>query len=158
MHDANVLNIDVAPTIFDFAGIGIPDHMQGESWKPLLTGKKPKIRDAIPVRVFLQLHRYHRLRDPDLQSPHHAHHCGTQDRQGRSSSPIPGGTGSNFSIWWPILMNGTTWQVTLPTPVSWLRCRTPWIWKKSALDSVSRKKQRWCLMTALKYGENDSKD
>jgi arylsulfatase A-like enzyme len=36
--DRMVLNIDLAPTLLDFAGVAIPKEMQGRSWKPLLTG------------------------------------------------------------------------------------------------------------------------
>lgn len=40
--DEYVLNLDIAPTLLDYAGIKIPADMQGESMKPLLTkgGKK----------------------------------------------------------------------------------------------------------------------
>lgn len=34
-----ILNLDIAPTLLDFAGIPIPRDMQGESMKRLLTGK-----------------------------------------------------------------------------------------------------------------------
>jgi len=37
--DAMVLNIDLAPTLLDFAGVVIPSAMQGQSWRPLLEGK-----------------------------------------------------------------------------------------------------------------------
>ena len=37
------LNIDVAPTILDLAGIEIPGYMQGESFLSLLEGKRKKI-------------------------------------------------------------------------------------------------------------------
>ncbi len=41
-------NIDLASTLLDFAGIQIPDDMQGESLKPLLEGKTvPTWRDAV---------------------------------------------------------------------------------------------------------------
>lgn len=40
-------NIDFAPTFLDFAGISIPKEMQGESLKPLITGRKSKVRDAL---------------------------------------------------------------------------------------------------------------
>jgi len=35
------LNLDLAPTILDIAGQAIPDHMQGQSLKPLLEGTTP---------------------------------------------------------------------------------------------------------------------
>lgn len=35
-------NIDFAPTFLDYCGIDIPEDMQGESFRPLLEGKKPK--------------------------------------------------------------------------------------------------------------------
>lgn len=38
--DHMVLNIDVAPTLLDLAGVAVPDWMQGRSWKPLLGGGK----------------------------------------------------------------------------------------------------------------------
>lgn len=37
-----ILNLDVAPTLLDLAGIKVPADMQGESLKPLLQGKKVK--------------------------------------------------------------------------------------------------------------------
>ena len=37
-----VLNIDVAPTILDLAGVEIPSHIQGRSLRPLLAGQEPK--------------------------------------------------------------------------------------------------------------------
>lgn len=39
--DAFVQNIDFAPTILDFAGVRIPESMQGESLRPLLEGESP---------------------------------------------------------------------------------------------------------------------
>jgi len=43
-----VQNIDYAPTFLDFAGVDIPEEIQGKSLKPLLTGeKKTQWRDAI---------------------------------------------------------------------------------------------------------------
>lgn len=37
-----VLNIDLAPTILDFAGVPVPDSMQGRSLRPILEGNSPK--------------------------------------------------------------------------------------------------------------------
>jgi arylsulfatase A-like enzyme len=45
--DKLVQNIDYAPTFLDLAGVDIPKDMQGESLKPLLTGKAEDWRDAL---------------------------------------------------------------------------------------------------------------
>ncbi|WP_338088596.1 sulfatase [Pontibacter litorisediminis] len=42
-----VMNLDIAPTMLDAAGVAIPKDMQGESFLPLLTDKKAKGRDAM---------------------------------------------------------------------------------------------------------------
>ncbi|MCF7673917.1 MAG: sulfatase [Akkermansiaceae bacterium] len=39
--DEMVLNIDLAPTFLDLAGVPVPAKMQGASWKELAAGKKP---------------------------------------------------------------------------------------------------------------------
>jgi len=36
--DEMVLNLDLAQTLLDFAGVAAPKEMQGRSWRPLLTG------------------------------------------------------------------------------------------------------------------------
>ena len=41
IEDRMALNIDLAPTFLDFAGVAIPKAMQGKSWRPLLE-QKPK--------------------------------------------------------------------------------------------------------------------
>jgi N-acetylglucosamine-6-sulfatase len=48
------LNIDIAPTILNLAGIEQPDYMQGESMVNLLTGEKEKNwRDAILFEYYV---------------------------------------------------------------------------------------------------------
>jgi N-acetylglucosamine-6-sulfatase len=44
--DPMVLNIDMAPTILDLAGVKPPSSMQGMSFKPLLAGQKPAWRKS----------------------------------------------------------------------------------------------------------------
>ena len=42
-----VMNLDIAPTLLDIAGVSVPGDMQGESFLPLLTDKSAKGREAI---------------------------------------------------------------------------------------------------------------
>lgn len=42
-----VMNLDIAPTLLDIAGVAVPPDMQGESFLPLLTDKSAKGRKAI---------------------------------------------------------------------------------------------------------------
>ncbi|MFQ6099047.1 MAG: sulfatase/phosphatase domain-containing protein, partial [Armatimonadota bacterium] len=44
--DKMVLNVDVAPTILDLAGVSIPDDMHGVSWRPILERKRTRWRKA----------------------------------------------------------------------------------------------------------------
>ena len=39
--DQIALNIDLAPTLLDFAGVPVPKEMHGRSWRPLLEGQTP---------------------------------------------------------------------------------------------------------------------
>ncbi len=45
--DALVQNLDFAPTFLDFAGVEIPEEMQGESMRPLLSGESDQWRNAV---------------------------------------------------------------------------------------------------------------
>ncbi|TKG97290.1 DUF4976 domain-containing protein [Puteibacter caeruleilacunae] len=50
--DGMVQNIDYAPTFLDYAGVAIPEDIQGESLKPILEGSAQKVRDAIFYQYF----------------------------------------------------------------------------------------------------------
>jgi arylsulfatase A-like enzyme len=54
VRDELVLNIDLAPTFLDLAGIAVPDEMQGRSWVPLVTGKNPDWRKAFLAEYFFE--------------------------------------------------------------------------------------------------------
>jgi len=47
VSNAMIQNIDFAPTLLDMAGIAVPADIQGESFKPVLTGEKLTGKDAI---------------------------------------------------------------------------------------------------------------
>ena len=42
VNEDMMLNVDFAPTFLDYAGIDIPEQMQGSSFRPLLNGKLPE--------------------------------------------------------------------------------------------------------------------
>ncbi len=44
--DRMALNIDIAPTLLEYAGVDVPERMQGRSWRPLLEGNAAGWRDA----------------------------------------------------------------------------------------------------------------
>lgn len=50
--DEMVLNIDLAPTFLDLAGLPVPAQMQGRSWRPLLAGKPAGWRQSFLVEYF----------------------------------------------------------------------------------------------------------
>jgi arylsulfatase A-like enzyme len=52
--DEMVLNIDLAPTFLDLAGVPVPAEMQGRSWKPLLAGEPAQWRKAFFYEYFLE--------------------------------------------------------------------------------------------------------
>ncbi len=51
--DKMCLNIDLAPTLLDLAGVAVPSTMQGRSYKPLLEGKKPEWREDFLYEYFV---------------------------------------------------------------------------------------------------------
>lgn len=61
--DAMVLNVDLAPTLLDFAGVPIPQAMQGRSWRPLLTGEAPGWRSSWFYEYFAEKQRNSRVPD-----------------------------------------------------------------------------------------------
>ena len=61
--DEMVLNVDFAPTVLDFAGVPIPDDVQGHSLRPLVDGSlPPDWRDAIYYRYYEFPHGWHSVR------------------------------------------------------------------------------------------------
>jgi arylsulfatase A-like enzyme len=49
-----VLNVDLAPTLLDFAGVAIPKTMHGKSVRPLLEGRKTDWRQAFFYCYFFE--------------------------------------------------------------------------------------------------------
>jgi arylsulfatase A-like enzyme len=49
-----VLNVDLAPTFLDLAGLPVPSEIQGRSWRPLLTTHAPEWRKAFLAEYFLE--------------------------------------------------------------------------------------------------------
>ena len=47
VNNAMVMNLDIAPTLLQAAGVPVPADVQGQSFLPLLTDKKAKARDAL---------------------------------------------------------------------------------------------------------------
>jgi arylsulfatase A-like enzyme len=54
VNDDMVLNIDLAPTFLELAGIAVPAEMQGRSWRPLLTGKRDDWRKSFLAEYFME--------------------------------------------------------------------------------------------------------
>lgn len=52
--DALVMNVDLAPTLLDLAGVGPPDYMQGESFAPLLAGASTPSRDHLYYNYYFE--------------------------------------------------------------------------------------------------------
>ena len=52
--DEMALNIDVAPTFLELAGLKVPSEMQGKSWLPLLAGKQTWWRQSFLAEYFYE--------------------------------------------------------------------------------------------------------
>lgn len=52
-------NIDIAPTLLDYAGIEIPEEMQGKSARNILKGEKESIHDGVYFRYWMHLAHNH---------------------------------------------------------------------------------------------------
>ena len=52
--DEVVLNLDLAPSLLDFAGVPVPKEMQGRSWRTLLTGSDPSWRKSWFYQYFAE--------------------------------------------------------------------------------------------------------
>ena len=62
--EAMALNIDVAPTFLDFAGVPIPKGTDGRSLRPLLEGKAPRLAQPLVLRAPLPRPRVEGGGDP----------------------------------------------------------------------------------------------
>jgi arylsulfatase A-like enzyme len=54
VRDEMVLNIDLAPTFLELAGVRVPSQMQGRSWVPLLEDKKTDWRKSFLAEYFYE--------------------------------------------------------------------------------------------------------
>jgi len=61
--DEMVLNLDLAQTLLDFAGLTTPKAMQGMSWRPLLTGKPESWRQSWFYEYFAENQKNTRIPD-----------------------------------------------------------------------------------------------
>jgi len=58
-----VLNLDLAPTLLDYAGVAVPPQMQGRSLRPLGRGRPPADwRQAIYYHYYEFPHGWHQVR------------------------------------------------------------------------------------------------
>ena len=52
--DQDALNVDIAPTVLDLAGVRVPPNMHGRSLVPVLAGKSPAWRSAFLIEYFAE--------------------------------------------------------------------------------------------------------
>ena len=61
-NDDLVLNIDLGPTLLDYAGATVPEEVQGVSLRPLLEGNTPEDwREEIYYRYYQEMASFHRV-------------------------------------------------------------------------------------------------
>ena len=63
--DQMVLNLDLCPTILDYARVNIPDEIQGKSLRPLLKGEKQFWRKSIYYHYYEYPHGWHNVNRHD---------------------------------------------------------------------------------------------
>jgi arylsulfatase A-like enzyme len=61
--DEMVLNLDLAQTLLDYAGVPAPQAMQGQSWRPLLSGKTEGWRSSWLYEYFAENQKNSRVPD-----------------------------------------------------------------------------------------------
>ena len=69
VEERMIMNIDVAPTLLDYAGIEIPEVMQGESLKPLLNGAATDWRDHVYYSYYENSWTLKNFTQEDLSDP-----------------------------------------------------------------------------------------
>jgi len=57
-----VLNLDLAPTFLDYAGVAVPEDMQGQSWRKLVDGEDENWRDAMYYHYYEYPHGWHSVK------------------------------------------------------------------------------------------------
>lgn len=59
-----VMNIDFAPTFLDYAGIDVPEEMQGRSMRPLFetVGERPEWRESVYYHYYEYPHGWHKVK------------------------------------------------------------------------------------------------
>ena len=81
VHESMVNHVDLAPTLLDFAGLPIPEDLQGYSLKPILEGRADKVREAsyyhfydhgkrLPEMVGVRTERYKLIHYPTMDEPY----------------------------------------------------------------------------------------
>ena len=63
VSDDLVMNLDFAPTFLDYAGVPVPEQMQGVSLRPLMEGSRPdNWREAVYYHYYEYPHGWHNVK------------------------------------------------------------------------------------------------